>query len=54
MSFLDDETANQFNSSLAWLSSPWNNYDELSKNLNGQIEQTKSCVKLAGRKAERA
>ena len=46
-SLLDDETAGQFNSSLAWLGSPWNNYDELSKNLNGQIEQTKSCVKLA-------
>ena len=47
VSSLDDETTGQFNSSLAWLSSPWNNYDELSKNLNGQIEQTKSCVKLA-------
>ena len=47
VSLLDSDTACQFNSSLAWLSSPWNNYDELSKNLNGQIEQIKSCVKLA-------
>lgn len=47
VSFLDDETAGQFNGSLAWLGRQWNSYDELSKNLNGQIEQTKSCVKLA-------
>ena len=47
VSLLDSDTACQFNSSLAWLGSPWNNYGELSKNLNGQIEQTKSCVKLA-------
>lgn len=46
-SLLDSETAGQFNSSLTWLNSPWNNYDELSRNLNGQIEQTKSCVRLA-------
>ena len=52
-SLLDDETAGQFNSSLAWLSSPWNNYDELSKNLNGQIEQTKACIKLAEEKLKK-
>lgn len=47
VSLLDSDTACQFNSSLVWLNSPWNNYDELSRNLNRQIEQTKSCVKLA-------
>lgn len=47
VSFLDDETAGQFNSSLVWLNCSWNGYGELSKNLNGQIEQTKNCVKLA-------
>ena len=46
-SLLDDDTAKQFNGSLAWLKRPCDNYEELSKNLNGQIEQTKSCVKLA-------
>ena len=46
-SLLDDDTAEQFNSSLAWQNRSWDNYEELSKNLNGQIEQTKACVKLA-------
>lgn len=53
VSLLDSDTTCQFNSSLSWLNSPWNNYDELSKNLNGQIEQAKVCVKLAEGKLKR-
>ena len=44
---LDEETAVQFNASLSWTGSSWNDYEELSKNLNGQIEQTKTCIKSA-------
>ena len=44
---LDEETAVQFNASLSWTGSSWNDYEELSKNLNGQIEQTKACIKSA-------
>lgn len=44
---LDEETAGQFNASLSWTGSSWNDYEELSKNLNGQIEQTKACIKSA-------
>ena len=44
---LDEETAVQFNASLSWTDSSWNDYEKLSKNLNGQIEQTKACIKSA-------
>lgn len=44
---LDEETAVQFNASLSWTDSSWNDYEELSKNLNEQIEQTKACIKSA-------
>lgn len=44
---LDEETAVQFNASLSWTGCSWNDYEELSKNLNGQIEQTKTCIKSA-------
>ena len=44
---LDEETAVQFNASLSWTGSSWNDYEELSKNLNGQIEQAKACIKSA-------
>ena len=44
---LDEETAVQFNASLSWTGCSWNDYEELSKNLNGQIEQTKACIKSA-------
>ena len=44
---LDEETAGQFNASLSWTGCSWNDYEELSKNLNGQIEQTKTCIKSA-------
>ena len=44
---LDEETTVQFNASLSWTGSSWNDYEELSKNLNGQIEQTKTCIKSA-------
>ena len=44
---LDEETAVQFNASLSWTDCSWNDYEELSKNLNGQIEQTKACIKSA-------
>lgn len=44
---LDEETTVQFNASLSWTGSSWNDYEELSKNLNGQIEQTKACIKSA-------
>lgn len=44
---LDEETAGKFNASLTWIDSPWDNNEDLAKKLNGQIEQTKACVKLA-------
>ena len=44
---LDEETAGKFNASLTWIDSPWENNEDLAKKLNGQIEQTKACVKLA-------
>lgn len=50
---LDEETAVQFNASLSWTGSSWNDYEELSKNLNGQIEQTKACIKSAEEKLKK-
>lgn len=50
---LDEETAVQFNASLSWTGSSWNDYEELSKNLNGQIEQAKACIKSAERKLKK-
>lgn len=44
---LDEETAGKFNASLTWIDSLWENNEDLAKKLNGQIEQTKACVKLA-------
>ena len=44
---LDEETADKFNASLTWIDSLWENNEDLAKKLNGQIEQTKACVKLA-------
>ena len=44
---LDAETEAQFKNSLAWLEDSWKDYDDLSKKLNQQIEETKACVKLA-------
>lgn len=44
---LDEETADKFNASLTWIDSLWENNENLAKKLNGQIEQTKACVKLA-------
>ena len=44
---LDEETAGKFNASLTWIDSPWDNNEDLAKKLNGQVEQTKACVKLA-------
>mgnify|MGYP000290857169 CR=1 FL=1 len=48
-SLLDDDTAGQFNRSLGWLKTSWDNYEELSKNLNAQIEQTKTCDQVSGK-----
>lgn len=50
---LDEETTVQFNASLSWTGSSWNDYEELSKNLNGQIEQTKACIKSAEEKLKK-
>ena len=50
---LDEETAVQFNASLSWTGCSWNDYEELSKNLNGQIEQAKACIKSAERKLKK-
>ena len=47
LGLLDEETAGKFNASLTWIDSPWDNNEDLAKNLNGQVEQTKACVKLA-------
>lgn len=47
LGFLDEETAGKFNASLTWIDSPWDNNEDLAKKLNGQVEQTKACVKLA-------
>ncbi len=44
---LDEETTGKFNASLTWIDSLWENNEDLAKKLNGQIEQTKACVKLA-------
>lgn len=44
---LDTETEAQFKNSLAWIEDSWKDYDDLSKKLNQQIEETKACVKLA-------
>lgn len=44
---LDEETAGKFNASLTWIDSTWDNNEDLAKKLNGQVEQTKACVKLA-------
>lgn len=44
---LDAETEAQFKNSLAWIEYSWKDYDDLSKKLNQQIEETKACVKLA-------
>lgn len=44
---LDEETAGKFNASLTWIDSLWENNEDLAKKLNGQVEQTKACVKLA-------
>lgn len=52
-SLLDDDTTGQFNRSLGWLKTSWDNYEELSKNLNAQIEQTKTCVKSAEEKLKK-
>ena len=43
---LDEETTGKFNASLTWIDSLWENNEDLAKKLNGQIEQTKACVKL--------
>ena len=47
LGLLDEETAGKFNASLTWIDSPWDNNEDLAKKLNGQVEQTKACVKLA-------
>lgn len=47
LGLLDEETAGKFNASLTWIDSRWENNEDLAKKLNGQIEQTKACVKLA-------
>lgn len=47
LGLLDEETADKFNASLTWIDSPWDNNEDLAKKLNGQVEQTKACVKLA-------
>lgn len=47
LGLLDEETAGKFNASLTWIDSLWENNEDLAKKLNGQIEQTKACVKLA-------
>ncbi|OKZ19445.1 MAG: N-6 DNA methylase [Bacteroides sp. 43_108] len=50
---LDEETAGKFNASLTWIDSLWENNEDLAKKLNGQIEQTKACVKLAEEKLKK-
>lgn len=47
LGLLDEETAGKFNASLTWIDSPWDNNEDLAKKLNGQVERTKACVKLA-------
>lgn len=46
LELLDAETEAQFKKSLAWIEDSWKDYDDLSKKLNQQIEETKACVKL--------
>lgn len=50
---LDEETAARFRASLSWSKGSWDGFDELSTKLNGQIERTKACVKLAEEKLKK-
>lgn len=51
--WLDDETAVQFDDSLAWVDSEWDNYETLVEHLRGQIEYTKTSVKRAEEKVKK-
>lgn len=51
--WLDDETALQFDDSLAWVDSEWENYETLVEHLRGQIEHAKASVKRAEEKVKK-
>lgn len=51
--WLDDETAVQFDDSLAWVDSEWDNYETLVEHLRGQIEYTKTSVKRSEEKVKK-